>query len=292
MNKTEASRKIVLGLGNTLNRDEGLGVHAVKALEARLGSAGVQLEFLDGGVLGLNLLPWVEECSHLLVLDAINARKEPGTLIEMKRDEIPLYSGIKLSDHQVTFQEVLGLANFRGHLPEHLHLIGIQPADLTIGVELSPLIMATVPQVLERATAILQEWNLVDKEIDKMKKIAFPTDDGETISRHMGQAQFFLVATVDEAGALAFEKRDKPHHDASSESGQHEHTGHGMGPAMFAPIADCQVLISGGMGEPAYQFAQAQGLEVFLPAEKNIRKAIEAFRSGSMESDLRRIHKH
>jgi hydrogenase maturation protease len=162
MSETDATRKIVLGLGNTLNRDEGLGVHALKALEARLGESTPKVEFLDGGVLGLNLLPWVEECSHLLVLDAVNARKEPGTLIELKRDEIPLYTGIKLSDHQVTFQEVLGLASFRGRLPEHLHLVGAQPADLSIGVELSPAIDTVLPQILRRAEAVLRAWGLVN----------------------------------------------------------------------------------------------------------------------------------
>jgi len=163
-------RKIVLGLGNTLNRDEGLGVHAVKLLEAELrssstgesGAVSSELEFLDGGVLGLNLLPLVEEASHLLVLDAINARKEPGTLIEMAREQIPLYSGIKLSDHQVTFQEVLGLASFRGRLPEHLHLIGVQPSDLAIGVDLSPVVAERMSEVVARSQAILQEWGLIE----------------------------------------------------------------------------------------------------------------------------------
>lgn len=160
-----AERKIILGLGNTLNRDEGLGVHAMKILESHFQTStdGIspEVEFLDGGVLGLNLLPWVEEASHLLVLDAVNAHKEPGTLIELKRDEIPLYTGIKLSDHQVTFQEVLALAQFRGKLPEHLHLIGIQPADISTGVDVSPLITATLPQVVDHAVSVLQEWNLI-----------------------------------------------------------------------------------------------------------------------------------
>jgi hydrogenase maturation protease len=164
MDETNAVQKIVFGLGNTLNRDEGLGVHAVRALEKRLGKSAPQVEFMDGGVLGLNLLPWVEESSHLLVLDAINAHKEPGTMIELKRDEIPLYSGIKLSDHQVTFQEVLGLAAFRGHLPENLHMLGIQPADLDVGTELSPIVQARLPQLLERAIIVLQQWNLVEKD--------------------------------------------------------------------------------------------------------------------------------
>jgi hydrogenase maturation protease len=164
MNEIFATRNIVLGLGNTLNRDEGLGVHALKALKDLLGDSSPQVEFLDGGVLGLNLLPWVEECRHLLLLDAVNAHKEPGTLVELKRDEIPLYSGIKLSDHQVNFQEVLGLAAFRGHLPDYLHLIGIQPADLSIGIDLSPLVTAAIPRVIERASLVLREWNLIGKE--------------------------------------------------------------------------------------------------------------------------------
>ena len=159
-NTQESNRKIVLGLGNTLNRDEGLGVHALKALEQHIVGQVPELEFLDGGVLGLNLLPLVEEASHLLVLDAINARKEPGAVIEMKRDEIPLYTGIKMSDHQITFQEVLGLASFRGKLPEHLHLIGIQPGDLSIGVELSPTVTACLPEVIERSEALLRKWGL------------------------------------------------------------------------------------------------------------------------------------
>ncbi|MEW6030483.1 MAG: HyaD/HybD family hydrogenase maturation endopeptidase, partial [Chloroflexota bacterium] len=157
---------IVMGLGNTLNRDEGLGVYAVRALQERLASRAGRggdgrIEFLDGGVLGLNLLPIVEEASHLLVLDAINARREPGAVIELKRDEIPLYSGIKLSDHQVTFQEVLGLAGFRGNLPRYLHMIGIQPADISIGLEVSPQVAAALPEVLERAERVLREWGMV-----------------------------------------------------------------------------------------------------------------------------------
>jgi len=158
------NRKIVLGLGNTLNRDEGLGVHALKALEEYLRlSHGQQIpvELLDGGTLGLNLLMLVEEASHLLVLDAINAGKPPGTLIELDRDEIPLYRGIKMSEHQVSFQEVLGLAKFRGKFPKYLHLIGIQPADISIGVEPSLAITATFPKVIARSIACLQGWGLL-----------------------------------------------------------------------------------------------------------------------------------
>ena len=157
----DTQRKVILGLGNTLNSDEGLGVHALKLLEAQLALPTNGIEILDGGVLGLNLLPLVEEASHLLVLDAIDARQPPGTLIELRREDIPLYAGVKMSQHQVTFQEVLGLANIRGYLPPHLHMIGIQPADISIGVDLSPTVTTVLPQVVERAVAVLRAWHLI-----------------------------------------------------------------------------------------------------------------------------------
>jgi hydrogenase maturation protease len=155
----EESRKVVLGLGNTLNRDEGLGVHCLAPLRERLKDRpGV--EVLDGGVLGLDLLPIVESCSHLLILDAIDARKPPGTIIELGREEIPLFSQIKLSWHQVTFQEVLQFAAVRGRLPAYLHLVGAQPADISTGYGLSPVIAPLVPAIADRAVAVLERWGL------------------------------------------------------------------------------------------------------------------------------------
>lgn len=153
----QSGRKVVLGLGNTLNRDEGLGVQALKLLDAQIGFQ-TEFELLDGGVLGLNLLMIVEECSHLLILDAVNVGKAPGTVAELKKEEIPLYAGVKLSQHQITFQEVLGLANIRGYLPQHLHLVGIQPEDISVGLELSECVSNALPEVVSRAIKVLEQW--------------------------------------------------------------------------------------------------------------------------------------
>jgi hydrogenase maturation protease len=161
----EARRCVVLGLGNTLNRDEGLGVHLLPLLQKRIGSR-TTAEFLDGGTLGLNLLPLVEECLHLLILDAVDAGKQKATVVELARDEIPLYSGVRLSQHQVTFQEVLGLAHMRGRLPAHLHLVGIQPADLSVGYGLSEEIQRVVPVALQRAEDVLRSWGLIMKNLE------------------------------------------------------------------------------------------------------------------------------
>ena len=155
---TESKRKVVLGLGNILNKDEGLGVQALKLLDAQLGEQS-EFELLDGGVLGLNLLMIVEECGHLLILDAVNVGKPAGTVVELTKEQIPLFSGIQLSQHQITFQEVLGLAKIRGYFPEYLHLIGIQPEDISTGLDLSQIIESSLPDVVSRALIVLDSWN-------------------------------------------------------------------------------------------------------------------------------------
>ena len=150
---------LVLGIGNLLNTDEGVGVHAIRALQARYPESEVPMA--DGGTLGLNLLPLVEDATHLLLLDAVDAGRAPGSVIELSNDEIPIFGGYKLSQHQLTFQEVLGLAVVRQNLPENLYLIGVQPDSLEIGVALSDVVQAALPTVLERAIAVLHAWGAV-----------------------------------------------------------------------------------------------------------------------------------
>jgi len=149
---------LVLGLGNLLNSDEGLGVHAVRALQSGHGGRFPKAAFVDGGVLGLNLLPLVEEAPALLLIDCVQAGRPPGTIIELAAEQIPRYSGVKLSQHQTTFQEVLGLAEIRGALPERLHLVGVQPASLALGTELSPVVRASLPGVLLAVERQLHAW--------------------------------------------------------------------------------------------------------------------------------------
>ena len=153
-----AERITVLGVGNTLRMDEGVGVHAVRTLGQRHRGDMPEVDFLDGGTLGLNLLPYVEEAAALLILDAVDSGSPPGTVIELSGNSIPKYSGIKLSEHQVTLQEVLGLALIRGHLPARMILIGIQPADLATGDSLSPTAAGALPEMLARAEAVLEVW--------------------------------------------------------------------------------------------------------------------------------------
>jgi len=135
----------------------------VEKLRSEIGEQE-QVEILDGGTLGLNLLSLVEEASHLLILDAINIGKAPGSVAELRDEEIPLFRGIKMSDHQITFQEVLGLAKIRDKFPKNLYLIGAQPADLSIGVGLSETIEAVIPDIVQRAVTVLDQWGCLHKD--------------------------------------------------------------------------------------------------------------------------------
>ncbi len=122
-------------------------------------------------------------------------------------------------------------------------------------------------------------------------KIAFPTDDGETISKHLGQAQYFQVITWEDGQVQASERREKASHSHHDHGHEHEAGVH-PGQQMIEAIRDCQVLISGGMGQPMYNRAVSSGLQVFLTGEDRIDEALELYRQGKLTSDMRRVHTH
>ena len=118
---------LVLGLGNPLMGDDGIGVAALETLRRGYHfGPGVQLE--DGGTLGLALLPLVEDAGSLLVLDAVRLGGRPGTTVVLEGKEIPRGLSLKLSPHEAGFVEVLALAGLRGCLPGRLTLVGMEVA--------------------------------------------------------------------------------------------------------------------------------------------------------------------
>lgn len=126
-------------------------------------------------------------------------------------------------------------------------------------------------------------------------KVAFPTEEGQTISRHFGRAPYFKVVTLQNSVETATELRGNPggvedsHH--AHDHGHDEDHQHGHG-EKFALVADCQVLIGAGMGQPAYDQLQNMGLETFLTGEKLIVEALAKYLAGTLTSDMRRIHAH
>lgn len=151
------SETLVLGLGNILLGDEGVGVRVVETLRDRYEfPQGIQV--MDGGTLGLDLLPYLKGTSRLLVVDAVQAGKPPGTLVRLVGREIPILLDLsKVSPHQDGLQDLLAAAALIGCLPEEVVLWGVQIDCLGVSLELSPLVAAQVDNLVER---IAGELNL------------------------------------------------------------------------------------------------------------------------------------
>lgn len=135
-NRKVESKITILGIGNTLFSDEGVGIHLLPLLEEALKEVD-NIEIIEGLTDGMRLLGPVEEAENLIIIDAINAGKEGGTIISLVGEEIPAYFGIKMSIHQLGFQEVLLAAKMRERYPKQIVMVGMQPTSLELGVELT-----------------------------------------------------------------------------------------------------------------------------------------------------------
>lgn len=143
---------LVLGLGNLLCGDDGLGVEAVRVLaEEYEFPEGVRV--LDGGTLGLSLLPHVMDARDVILVDAIRGDGPPGTLVRIEGDDVaPAVAG-RLSPHQVGVADLLDGARLLDRYPERLVLHGIVPRSLELGLGLSPAVAASLPELLRRVVA-------------------------------------------------------------------------------------------------------------------------------------------
>lgn len=155
----DARREVlVLGIGNFLWADEGFGVRAVEALnQAYRFPAGVEL--MDGGTLGLSLLPYVETSRCVLVFDAIDFGLAPGELKVLRDAEVPAWGARKMSPHQNGFNDVLALAQLHGAAPERIVAIGVQPLTLDdFGGSLTEPVRTRLDEAIELAAGELARW--------------------------------------------------------------------------------------------------------------------------------------
>lgn len=147
----------VIGLGNTLYTDEGVGIHALPLLEEAL--AGVEnVEIIEGSTDGIRLLGPVEDTDQLILLDAINGGLPPGGLYTVEREDIPAYCNVKMSVHQLGFQEVLFAAQIRERLPARMVMFGVQPASLEFGIGLTDTVRDRLGVLTELVSGRIREW--------------------------------------------------------------------------------------------------------------------------------------
>jgi hydrogenase maturation protease len=148
---------LVLGVGNLLLSDAGLGVRALEQLaQTSTLPAGVQL--LDGGTQGLHLLPYLEAASSVLILDAVQRGQPPGTLVRLDGDDIIATLAQTMSLHQVGLNELLAVCRLRGTSPSRLVVWGIEPAQIAWSTELSPQVAAALPYLVAAARDEVGTW--------------------------------------------------------------------------------------------------------------------------------------
>lgn len=150
---------LVLGLGNILLGDEGVGIRVVERLQ-QLYDLPDELQVLDGGTLGLDLLPYVEDADQLLVVDALELGAEPGTVARLEGHQVPAFLGVKVSPHQVGLADLMAVTRLRGKFPRELVLWGVQPEVIAVGIELSSTVAAQVDNLAEKAAAELGKWGV------------------------------------------------------------------------------------------------------------------------------------
>lgn len=150
---------LVLGLGNAVMTDDAFGSRVVEALRNRFDfPSGVTV--LDGGTLGLDLLPRLEGVARLLIVDALETGGRPGEIFRLEGEEVPRAFASKLSVHQMGVQDLLAVAELQGHLPAELVVWGVQPESIEMGLELTPVVFAALEKTVAAVVGELGDWGV------------------------------------------------------------------------------------------------------------------------------------
>jgi len=150
---------LVLGIGNLIMSDDGVGVRVIHLLRKRYQFPDA-VTVLDGGTLGLDLLHYLDGVRRLLVVDAVKTGGPPGTLVRLTGEEINIAFRTKLSPHQMGLQYLLLVAELQGFAPAEMVLLGVQPGEIGMGVELTPEVAAQVETLVDGVLRELAGWGV------------------------------------------------------------------------------------------------------------------------------------
>ena len=145
---------LIMGIGNILLQDEGIGVHVVRRLKEM--SLPNNVEVLDGGTAGLDLVDFMENRRKLIVIDAVKAGDKPGTIYRLTEENLKIKPKAIMSFHEIDFLDALYMSDVMRNKPKETVVIGIEPKDMSDGVELSPEIEERIPRIIE---IVMEELN-------------------------------------------------------------------------------------------------------------------------------------
>ena len=152
------SRTLILGIGNTLLSDEGLGIHLLEYLREHFPDPpGVT--YMDGGTLSFTLAPEIEDHENLIVLDAAQFNEAPGTVRLLSGVDMDRFIGKgKRSVHEVGLVDLMTIASIQGHMPRNRALLGIQPAEFGWGEKPGEAVSRAIPGAAEQVMGLLYNW--------------------------------------------------------------------------------------------------------------------------------------
>jgi hydrogenase maturation protease len=157
---------LVLGLGNLVHSDDGLGVHAIQTLQ-RDSRVPADAVLMDGGTLGLSLLPHISAFQRLLVIDAVDVGEPAGTLLRVEGKALQNLPG-KASVHQLGFADLMVALELLGESPKEIVLFGVQPLSTEWSAELTPTVREALGPLLEAVIEQLRVWSADDQAPDSM----------------------------------------------------------------------------------------------------------------------------
>ena len=150
MNEFNERRPIlILGIGNILLRDEGVGVRVIETLQQQ--KTPDTIDLVDGGTSGADLIDVLADRRKVIIVDAVDAGKAPGTVIRFEEDDLENIPNSALSLHELGIAETLKMTSKLNCKPKEVVFFGIQPKDISPGLELSDEMGEIVPIVAEKA---------------------------------------------------------------------------------------------------------------------------------------------
>jgi hydrogenase maturation protease len=145
-------RTLILGVGNLILSDDGVGIHAVRLLLEKV-KLDESVQVIDGGTCGLDLLQYLEGIDRLIVLDAAKPDHSPGKLTRITGEKVPAYLSIKTSPHEIGLPELLFAAKLSDIYPKEVVIYCVEAFSLETGIELSPLVERQVENLIQQVQA-------------------------------------------------------------------------------------------------------------------------------------------
>jgi hydrogenase maturation protease len=138
---------LVLGVGSILMMDEGIGIRAVEELQRRY-RFPENVEILDGGTSGIELLSYISGRDYLIIIDAIISGNPPGTVLRVEGEDIHARFRTRISPHQIGLSDLLAAATLTDEIPKQILLFGIEPKEIRTGIGLSDEVKANLDRLV------------------------------------------------------------------------------------------------------------------------------------------------